>query len=230
MLESQKLSFQEFMLGYKHGIYVLTSDTCDICHKYKKTIEHINNANLYFVDVVTREEMDYAYKLLQRGSFPLTACFWENQLEYVRLGQLFDLQLEEIFASLKKFGDKPLTKEEKEQRLKAIRTRCELSYYVFPPDITDDKREILLNKAIDNNELPIDIERICPTLEPDKRFHLFEGNLPFAKLVIYKDENTNIFNPFAQRVIMAYTTRVKDAKFIIRKVEDELNASDNPNK
>lgn len=228
MLESQKLSFQQFMLGYKHGVYVFVSDTCEICYKYKKSIEYINNANLYFVDVVTKEDRDAAYKLLQRGSFPLTAVFWDNEIDYIRLGQLFDLQLKEIFESLKKFGDKPLSETEKKTRLEAIRTRCELSYYVFPPTISAENKEILLNKSIDFHEMPIDIDTLCPNLEPDKRFKLIEGNMPFAKLVIYKDKDTNTFSPFCQRAIIYYTSKVRDAKFIIRQVEETLNATDNP--
>lgn len=229
MLESQKLSFQQFMLGYKHGVYVLVSDSCEICFKYQKSIEYINNANLYFVDVVTAEDRDAAYKITQRGSFPMTAVFWDNQLEYVRLGQLFDLQLDEIFASLKQFGDKPLSEEEKYKRLKAINTRCDLSYYIFPPNYPVESKEILMNQAINNNELPIDIESICPALPLDKRYHLIEGNFPFAKLVIYKDNNTNIFSDFSQKVIMGYTAKVKNAKLIIRKIEECLNATDNSN-
>lgn len=229
MLESQKLSFQEFMLGYKHGVYVLVSDSCEICHKYQKSIEYINNANLYFVDVITAEDRDFAYKLTQRGSFPMTAVFWDNQLEYVRLGQLFDLQLEEIFASLKQFGDKPLSPEEKNKRLNAINSRCELSYYIFPPNCSNETKEALMNLAINNNELPIDIESICTKLSLSDRFHLFEGNFPFAKLIIYKDNHTNVFSDFAQKIIIGYSSKVKNAKLTIRNIEDILNATNNSN-
>jgi len=229
MLESQKLSFQQFMLGYKHGVYVLTTDSCEICHKYKQSIEYINNGNLYFVDVITAEDRDYAFRLTQRGSFPLTVVFWDNQIEYVRLGQLFELQLEEIFASLKKFGDKPLTKDEQERRMQAIKNRCELSYYVFPPELDPTIREQLMYTAIKHNELPIDIEALCPNLEANERYRLFEGHMPFSKLVIFRDKNTNTYSGFSQRIITGYSAKVKDAKFIIRQIEDELNASNNSN-
>lgn len=229
MLESQKLSFQQFMLGYKHGVYVLTTDSCEICHKYKQSIEYINNGNLYFVDVITAEDRDYAFRLTQRGSFPLTVVFWDNQIEYVRLGQLFELQLEEIFASLKKFGDKPLTKDEQERRMQAIRNRCELSYYVFPPELDPTIREQLIYTAIKHNELPIDVEALCPNLEPNERYRLFEGHMPFSKLVIFRDKNTNTYSGFSQRIITGYSSKVKDAKFVIRQIEDELNASNNSN-
>ena len=230
MLDSQKLTFNEFMLGYKHGVYVLVSDSCEICHRYQKSIEYINNANLYFVDVITSQDRDYAYKLTQRGSFPMTVVFWDNQLEYVRLGQLFDLQLEEIFESLKKFGDKPLSKEEKDRRIEAIRTRCELSYYIFPPTISVEDKEKLLYSAVDNNELPIDVEALCPNMDPTKRYHMLEGNMPFAKLVIFKDPDTNTFSEFAQRVLTGYSMKVKDAKFIIRNLNEALDATNNSSK
>lgn len=227
MLESQKLSFQEFALGYRHGVYVLVSDSCEICRKYQKSIEYINNANLYFVDVVTSEERDFVYKLTQRAAFPMTVVFWDNQLEYVRLGQLFELQMEEIFESLKKFGDNPLSNEEKQRRIQAIKTRCDLSYYIFPPDCDAEIKNTLMCNCVKYNELPIDVESICPNLDEDTRYHIIEGNLPFAKLIIYRDQNTNMFSGFAQRILMGYTSRVKDARFIIRKIEEELNATNN---
>ena len=117
MFDSQKISFQDFAIGYKHGIYVLTQDACEICHKYKQSIEHINNGNLYFVEVNTQRDRDLVYKMIQRAAFPMTCCYWDNELEYVRLGQLFELQLKEIYASLEKFGPKPLSELEKRNYL-----------------------------------------------------------------------------------------------------------------
>lgn len=227
MLDSQKISFDEFLLGYKHGVYVITSDSCDICAKYKDTIEYINNAYLYFVDVVTKEQRDAVYKLTQRSAFPLTAVFWDNELDYVRLGQLFELQLTEIFESLKKYGDKPLSVEEKNRRLTALNSRCKLTYYVLPPNCDPDIKNRLFEKGYDFSELPIDVDSVCPGLPEDKRLHMLEGNFPFAKLVIYKDKDTNIFTQFAQKTIMAYTGRAKSVEFVIRNIEETLNAADN---
>lgn len=231
MFDSQKLSFQDFAIGYKHGIYVLlNTDACEICVKYKRTIEHINNGNLYFVEVNTQRDRDLVYKMTQRAAFPMTCCYWDNELEYVRLGQLFELQLKEIYASLEKFGPKPLTELEKRRRMQELKAKCEPAYYIFPPDIDADSREKLTYNAVNHAELPIDVERICPNLPEDKRYRLFEGSFRLAKLVIFKDENTNIYSDFAQRLMTGYMSKVKDASFVIRNIKEELNASDNPDK
>ena len=230
MLDSQKISFQDFAIGYRHGIYVLSQDSCEICHKYRQSIEHINNGNLYFVEVNTQRDRDLVYKMTQRAAFPMTCCYWDNELEYVRLGQLFELQLKEIYKSLEKFGPKPLTELEKRRRMQELKAKCEPAYYIFPPDIDDDSREKLTYNAVNHAELPIDVERICPNLPEDKRYRLFEGSFRLAKLVIFKDENTNIYSDFAQRLMTGYMSKVKDASFVIRNIKEELNASDNPDK
>ena len=113
--------------------------------------------------------------------------------------------------------------------MQALKSKCEPAYYIFPPDISEQDREKLTYKAINFAELPIDVERICPNLEEDKRYKLFEGSFRLAKLVIFKDENTNIYSDFAQRLMTGYMSKVKDASFVIRNIKDTLNASDNPN-
>lgn len=232
MFDSQKLTFEKFMLSYKHGIYVFTEDSCQICHDYKKTIEHINNPNLYFVEVLDEHDRKAAYEMMQRAAFPMTACWKDNEVQYVRLGQLFDLQLQEIYASLQEFGDSALSQEEIDKRVKAINTRCKLSYYVFPPSCADDVKTKLMEKAIDYNELPIDVDSVVPTLSFEQRVHLISGNYAFAKLIIFKDEDTNIYSDIGQAAIIGYTNTNKDAKFEIRKIADVLgenNAADSSN-
>ena len=93
MFDSQKLSFEKFVLNFKHGIYVLTSDACHICQDYKESISYINNANLYFVEVLTEQERDIVYEMTERSVLPLTVCYKDNKLKYVKAGQLFDTQL-----------------------------------------------------------------------------------------------------------------------------------------
>lgn len=227
MFESQKLSFDAFMLGYKHGIYIFTEDTCQICSDYKKTIEHINNAYLYFVEVNTKEQQDIVRKITDRQAFPMTACFKDNDLEYVRIGQLFDLQLEEIYASLKEFGDKPLTKDDIKARLTKQETRCKLTYYIISPMCDFKTRMKLIEHSIKHNELPIDVDMLAPKLSLDEREHLLEGNYSLAKLVVYKYDNTNIFSELGQRVLINYTTKNKNANFVIRMIEDELKEESN---
>lgn len=224
MFDSQKLSVSKFINSYKHGIYVFLDDACSICQEYKESIEYINNAYLYFVEVSVESQREQIRKLLDRTVFPITACFKDNKLKYVKPGQLFELQLEEIFKDLKAFGDKPLDKEEIERRLKKEQTRCILSYYIFAPTITDEDKKLVMEKAIDYNELPIDIDTVFPNFDMDKREHILEGELEHVKLIIIKDENTNIFTPFAQKITINYTAiNGNNAKFEVRNLNTILN-------
>lgn len=227
MFDSQKLPFDAFALGYKHGIYVFTEDSCHICQDYKATIEHIDNAYLYFVEVITEEQKALVRKLTDRVALPLTVCFKDNELEYVRVGQLFELQLQEIFESLKEFGDKPLSKEEIERRVKAINTRCKLTYYILPPGCDFKTRMAIQEKAIKHNELPIDIDMLAPKLSLDEREHMLAGNYVFADLVIYKYDDTNTFSELGQRVLLNYNAKNKQAKFTIRMINEELKEDNN---
>lgn len=223
MFDSQKITFNDFCLGFKHGIYVFTEDACHICHDYQKSIEHINNANLYFVEVNTKEQKDVVKKITNRLAFPMTACFKDNELEYVRVGQLFELQLQEIYESLKEFGDAPLPKEEIERRINAINTRCKLTYYIMPPECNFATRMRLMEHGIKYNELPIDVDMLVPRLPLEQRVHMLEGNYTFADLVIYKYTDTNIFSDLGQKVLIGYTAKNKDAKFTVRMIEEELD-------
>lgn len=224
MFDSQKLSFDKFLLGYKHGIYIFSEDSCHICHEYKKTIQHINNANLYFVDVNTELQKKAIYQLTDRNAFPQTACFKDNELQYVRLGQLFDLQLEEIWTSLNEFGENPLSQSEIEDRIKKQKTRCKLAFYVLPDNCnfqTRMKIHALGNKL---NYLPLDVDMLAPTLSVEEREHMLDGNYLNAELVVYfnnESEKTS-FTELGQLVTMKYTAKNKNVKFIVRSIENDL--------
>ena len=226
MFDSQKLSFEKFILGYKHGIYVFTEDTCHICKEYKDSISFINNANLYFVEVSLETEKKLIEQMLGRSVFPLTACFKDNKLSYVKAEQLFETQLQGIFADLKKFGDKPLSPDEIQKRLKKEETKCLLTYYVFSNSITADERRQAIEKAIKYNELPIDVDSMPENLTLEDRFHLLEYTLSLAKLVIFKSSKSQLFSSLGQKIIIEYNSaHGTETKFDIRNISDILGQS-----
>lgn len=226
MFDSQRLSFEKFILGYKHGIYVFTEDTCHICKEYKDSISFINNANLYFVEVSLETEKKLIEQMLGRSVFPLTACFKDNKLSYVKAGQLFETQLQGIFADLKKFGDKPLSPDEIQKRLKKEETKCLLAYYVFSNSITADERRQVIEKAIKYNELPIDVDSMPENLTLEDRFHLLEYTLSIAKLVIFKSSKSQLFSSLGQKIIIEYNSaHGTETKFDIRNISDILGQS-----
>ena len=208
-------------------IYVFTDDACHICQDYKESISYINNANLYFVEVVTEQEKDIVNEMLDRSVFPLTACFKDNKLVYVKAGQLFDTQLEQIMSDLKEFGDKPLSDEEITKRIEKEKTKCKLAYYMFTNTVKPEVKKAIISKSIEFNELPIDIDSIAPELDLDKQEHLFEGQLPFAKLVIFKDGVSNMFSNLANRLMIAAAAiKGESMSFDVRMINDILGNSD----
>lgn len=228
MFDSQKLAFDKFLLSYKHGIYIFTDDACHICQDYKQSIEYINNAYLYFVEVSTDSERKILADMLERTIFPLTVCFKDNKLKYVKPGQLFDTQLEPIFEDLKEFGDNPLSDAEIAERIQKEKTKCQLTYYIFSPSISDEDKEKVMSKAIEFNELPLDIDTVGTLLTLDQREHMLEGQMPFSKLVIIKDNKSNIFSSLAQKILIDYAAvKGPETKFEVRLIENILKGNSN---
>ena len=228
MFDSQKLSFEKFLLSYRHGIYIFTDDACHICQDYKQSIEYINNAYLYFVEVSLDSERKILAEMLERTVFPLTACFKDNKLKYVKPGQLFSTQLEPIFEDLKEFGDNPLSPEEIAERIKKEQTKCHLTYYIFAPSINEEDKAAVMAKAIDYNELPLDVDTVAPSLTLQQREHMLEGQMPFSRLVIIKDNKSNIFSPLGQKILIDYAAvKGNEAKFEVRQLNSILKGTSN---
>ena len=226
MYDSQKLSFENFALGYKHGVYIFVQDTCDFCQAYKRSIEYINNHYLYFVEVNTVKEMEVCEKITGRSTFPITAGFVDNELEFSRVGWERDLQMAEVILPfLKQFGDAPLSPFEIEKRVKAQRSKCMLTYYVFPNGIDPNKRaDWLMHRCAKFNELPIDIDTVGIQLPTEERERMLKSYYANTKLVVFKNGDTNLpLDDYQQRIVIGYAQKNKEVTFITRDIDDEQN-------
>lgn len=221
MFDSQKLSFENFVMGYKHGVYIFTSDSCRVCQDYKRDIEWINNCFLYFVDVNTEEEKSILAKIIDRTALPATVAYLDNEIKFIRMGEVFEADWIEFDQFLKQFPDKPLPRDEIQRRIDKQKNRCLLTYYIFPQDISEEKRTELMNKSHEYNELPIDIDRLCVCVDKKERERMLEGSYHFAKLILWKDPNANVANysPFANDILIGYTNANQEIKFIQRDIE-----------
>jgi hypothetical protein len=221
MFDSQKLSFENFVMGYKHGVYIFTSDSCRVCQDYKRDIEWINNCFLYFVDVNTEEEKSILAKIIDRTALPATVAYLDNEIKFIRMGEVFEADWIEFDQFLKQFPDKPLPRDEIQRRIDKQKNRCLLTYYIFPQDISEEKRTELMNKSHEYNELPIDIDRLCIGVDNKERERMLEGSYHFAKLVLWKDPNANISNysSFANDILIGYTNANQEIKFLQRNME-----------
>ena len=63
------------------------------------------------------------------------------------MGEVFEADWIEFDQFLKQFPDKPLPKDEIQRRIEKQKNRCLLTYYIFPQDISEEKRTELINKA-----------------------------------------------------------------------------------
>lgn len=184
MFDSQVLSFDKFITGYKHGVYVLTKDSCGVCHDYKERIADINNRYLYFVDVLTKEQEAFAKKIHDRRAFPITAGWKDNQLVFVRLGDLWD-EFPQIMEWLKQFGDAPLSPEDLKERIEKFNARCVLSFYIFPDEVPQEERDRIMSTAYERKELPVDVDTICPSLDLTKRVNMIMSYNATANYIVY---------------------------------------------
>lgn len=219
MFDAQKISFETFVLGYKHGVYVFSQDSCQACKDYQKELDYINNYYLYFVEVHSMKEMALVEKILGRSAFPITAGFEDNVLKFARVGIEYEKQQREIILPfLKKFGDRPLSPSEVEARVRKQKNKCMLTYYVFPPNVSDELRSKVMNSAGKYNELPIDISTVAPECSNDERERMLESQYATAKMVVF--ENGNNLDAFAMRIVVGYAAVNQDIKFIMRKLDE----------
>lgn len=210
MFDSQKLSCQAFLLGLKHGVYIFTNDTCQFCKDYKASIEHVNNANLYFVECILEEEKDIVYKLTSRMTMPITAAFVDGELQWSRVGQLFGEDLEEVLAYLNDtFGTAPLDEVEKQKKIAMVTHRCVPTFYIFPPNTTQEKRIEALKEAPKYNEFPIDVDSFNFIEDMNIRERMFSSNYGASNLVIFNIESTDTYSDFAKVVIDGYVAKRK---------------------
>ena len=144
----------------------------------------------------------------------------DNEIKFIRMGHVFEADWIQFHEFLKQFGDKPLPQDEIRRRIERQKNRCLLTYYIFPQDISEDKRNELMNKANTYNELPIDVDRFCVGIDRKERERMLEGSYHFAKLVLWKDTNAKVSNysPFANDIILGYTNVNQEIKFIQRDV------------
>lgn len=220
MLDEQKLAFDRFIAGYKHGVYVFISDSCAICRDYFNEIKHINNKNLYFVEVTTNQQKEVLHKVLGRMGTPQTAGFRDNKMEWCRAGQLFETQMPIVYDFLKQFPSEPLTLEEIHERIKIKENARKITLYIVPPEIDKDTLNKIKDKAYEYKELPFIVDEVTPSRSLNEKKEMLDGLFDQFKLVIWKGDS-NIYSPLSQYVLLTYTQQ-KDAKFDVRKISEVI--------
>jgi len=224
MFDTQKISFDDFAFGYKHGVYVFVKDACDWCKRYKQEIEYINNHYLYVVEVATAKQEELLDKILARQTaFPITVGYVDNVIKFAKTGvQWEEQQAKEIIPFLKQFGDVPLSDSEIQRRLEKQRNRCMLTYYIFPSNVTDEERkEWVEKKCASFNELPIDISTVGIGLSEDERERMLESQYTSAKMVVFKKGEHSTLAPFENKIMLGYAIANQEVKFITRNITEE---------
>lgn len=211
----QKISAQSFILGYKHGLYVFVSDSCQFCVDYKKDIERIDSPYLYIVEVVTDDEKKVIWDLLDRIGFPLTAGCLDNEIKFVERGQRFGNDFTELVKFLEEcFPKTAMTEDERLKRQKAASKEFKTALYVFPPEYSEDSRKAALNTAKCYDELAIDIDT-HPGLPDDPTTKVRVLSKFGRKIVIFDVFETNEYSDTANLLMQKFTEDMKYAKTTI---------------
>ena len=219
MFDSQKLSFENFLLGYKHGLYIFVQDNCSWCEKYKKEIEYIDSCYLYIVEVTTTKERAILEKISGRSVYPQTVGFVDNEIKFARTGVEFEKQQAEVILPfLKQFPDKPLSQAEIDKRIQKQKNKCMLTYYVFGEDVDEDTRKKLILEGASKNEFAIDISKVGIGLDDNERERLLESQYHTCRMVVYKKEAQ--LDTFSQRIVMGYAAVNQDITFDVRQLDD----------
>lgn len=131
------------------------------------------------------------------------------------MGIIFEKDWIEVQKFLDKFPPNPLPQDEIQRRIEKQKNRCILTYYIIPQEIQGTDRQAILNKAIEFNELPIDVDSLCPDLPSKERERMLEGSYHFAKMVLW---GKGPYSNFASDIIMGYSIANQDITFIEREV------------
>ena len=220
MFDTQKISFDDFALGYKHGVYIFTTDACDWCKRYKQEIEYINNHYLYFVEVQTTRQMDLLEKIVGKSAYPITAGFVDNVLKFSRTGVEWEEQQAKIILPfLKQFGNAPLSEAEIQKRIEKQKNKCMLTLYVFPTN-ADEADRAMWNERLcaEYNETPIDVSSVGGQLPDEEKERLLEGLYATAKMVVFRKGEHSTLGPFENKIMLGYAIANQEVKFITRDI------------
>ena len=201
MFDSQQLAFDSFLLGYKHGVYVFVSDSCDACVRYKQELEYINSCYLYIVETPMIKQQAILEKLTGRSVFPQTVGYFDNQIKFARAGIEFE-------------------KQQSEERIQKQKNRCLLTLYAFSTDIDEATRNKTVLKGASLNEFAIDISKVGVGLPDSERERLIEGQYHTARLVVYKHKDKpSQLGDFERSIVMGYASVNPEIQFIVRDLE-----------
>ena len=84
-----------------HGVYVFTSDSCELCAQFEKDLAAYDTSSFTSVEVTKDEEIILSEMFKVQG-FPFTVVFVENEIGMIKKGVLFQKQMNDIFEFLKK--------------------------------------------------------------------------------------------------------------------------------
>lgn len=83
-----------------HGVYVFTSDSCDLCEQFEKDLSQYDTSSFAAIEVIGDEEIILTEMFGLKG-FPFTVVFVENKIGLIKSGVLFQKQMNEIYNFLK---------------------------------------------------------------------------------------------------------------------------------
>lgn len=84
-----------------HGVYVFTSDSCELCTQFEKDLSAYDTSSFTAVEV-TRDEEVILSEMFSVKSFPFTIVFVDNEVGMIKKGVLFQKQMNDIFEFLKR--------------------------------------------------------------------------------------------------------------------------------
>lgn len=206
LLAKHQYNFDYFSkLKVKHGVYVFTTDVCQICQDYKKEIADIDSTNLNFVECVLQKEKDAIYELTDHIGMPQTVIFKRNKIENVYMGKLFDNDLSLIAEQVAEFDANELNNKDIED----INNSCKPVIAIFPNDIDIDDRNVIKRNAIKKNLFLIDLPF---EIDDNEIIRSLERILDYYDIVFF-DLNTS--SNFKSAEIAIYNRYKSNGKEII---------------
>lgn len=202
------INFETFSnMELKHGMFVFTNDSCQMCKEWKEDLELLdikNNPYFYIVECVTEKEGEDLYAITERVGYPQSVAMFENKVKWIKMGKQYGQDVIDIVNFVEEFGWKPLNKEEYDKKMDFINNPVSIKVAIAPMHYVSfvDGRDILLHANL---------------YEEDYIYELFKQGI---ELIVYDYNKRSDFSDREVNIIQNYQKITK--KMFINKDSNKV--------
>ena len=205
----KKISFESFITGFRHGVYVFVNDSCQACNDYAKTLEKIDSEYLFIVECILDSEKEIIKNMVNKMVFPLTVTIDKYEIIAVEPGILFEKQLEDIFNVLDYFKKNKISDENIKLLSARYNNKCKTIFYICPK-YYEKEEKIILDKLKEMKLIGLNYNSFNISLSSNILFDIIEN----MEIIIFKNKERKLYSTLNLEIITTMKDRNKKMKII----------------